>query len=196
MALESLGAFSHANAPQRAIFTAKHPDPAFVSWLQYIATLATDEKLEAPTQHDALKICINLSDTAERQKQILAAPGFLDWALATLKTKDSLLADPLCMLLSNLSQRADPALCDKLLPQLPDLMKLYITGADPATSNSKHANFDFLASVFANLSTVPSARDTFIKCELEDGESAMTQLAVFTEHPSVIRRGGTASTIK
>lgn len=155
-----------------------------------------DENLSPPSQHDALKILINMSDTAERSRSIVKVQGWLDWALATLKTKDSLLADPLCMLLSNLSQHGDADLCNKLLPDLPELMRLYITGADKATSHSKHASYDFLASVFANLSTIPSARETFVNCSLEDGESAMTQLAVFTEHPSVIRRGGTASTIK
>lgn len=197
IALQSLPPFSHASAPQRAIFDAKSPSSTErESWLQYLATLSTDEGLSAASQHDALKILINMADTAGRVRQITTCPKWLSWCLDTLKAKDSLLADPLCMLLSNLTQKSDAQLSNALLPHLQDLMNLYITGADKATSNSKHASFDFLASVFANLSTVPSARETFVKCALQDGESALAQLAVFTEHPSVIRRGGTASTLK
>lgn len=197
IALESLTSFSHASAPQRSVFDSKVPNtPSGRSWLAFVAELSKDESLGAASQHDALKILINMSDTAERCRQMTSVPGWTPWALRTLSTKDSLLADPLCMLLSNVTQQPAPELSSALLEQLQQLIRLYITGADKQTSNSKHANFDFLASVFANLSTVPSARETFVKCDLDDGEAAMTQLAVFTEHPSVIRRGGTASTIK
>ncbi|KDE09677.1 hypothetical protein, variant 2 [Microbotryum lychnidis-dioicae p1A1 Lamole] len=59
-----------------------------------------------------------------------------------------------------------------------------------------NANYDFLASVFANVSTIPLGRSFLLSTTSPDAEPPLVALISFTEHPSTIRRGGVASCIK
>ncbi|GAA5909228.1 hypothetical protein JCM6882_003772 [Rhodosporidiobolus microsporus] len=59
-----------------------------------------------------------------------------------------------------------------------------------------NANYDFLASVFANVSLLPPGRAFLLSTPDPSIEPPLAKLISFTEHPSTIRRGGVASTIK
>ncbi|GAA6058510.1 hypothetical protein JCM10212_006949 [Sporobolomyces blumeae] len=59
-----------------------------------------------------------------------------------------------------------------------------------------NANYDFLASVFANVSLFPQGRAFLLAAPDASVEPPLAKLISFTEHPSPIRRGGVASTIK
>ncbi|KAF9914175.1 hypothetical protein BX616_008816 [Lobosporangium transversale] len=56
-------------------------------------------------------------------------------------------------------------------------------------------NYDFLASVFATLATIPLGR-TQLFAKDSGGLSPLSKIVCFTEHPNLIRRGGVITTIK
>ena len=109
-----------------------------------------------------------------------------------------MIADPLAMLLSNLTK--DSACSAALLQLSPDNAALL---ADIFTrGEGKHANpnatFDFLASVLANVSITAAGRAALLKPDAPDRptEAPIVKLSAFTEHPSLIRRGGVISAVK
>ena len=120
-----------------------------------------------------------------------------------MQQPDSILADPLCMLLSNLTQKAESVSSSLLTLQsppnnhllFPDLIKAFVNGADKNTSVNKNANFDFLASSLANMTTLPKCRQALLELKAND-ESEIARIGAFTEHPNTIRRGGVASVLK
>jgi hypothetical protein len=77
---------------------------------------------------------------------------------------------------------------------LNQLLDLFVKGSD-GTYN-KHADFDYLAYVFADLSKHPEIRQFFLTKQDYDGVVPLNKIKVFTEHKSDIRRKGVASTIK
>jgi len=77
---------------------------------------------------------------------------------------------------------------------LNQLLDLFVKGQD-GTYN-KHADFDYLAYVFADLSKHADIRKHFLEEQSYDKVIPITKLKVFTEHKSDIRRKGVASTIK
>ena len=98
--------------------------------------------------------------------------------------------------LKSVLKRAQPApeglSSDELI--LNQLMDLFVRGQDGAYN--KHANFDYLAYVFADLAKHAEVRQYFLKPQPYDGVVPLSKLKVFTEHKSNIRRKGVASTIK
>ena len=74
------------------------------------------------------------------------------------------------------------------------LVDPFVKGADG--SFNKHADFDYLAYVFADLARHAEVRQYFIKKQDYDDVVPLTKLKVFTEHKSDVRRKGIASTIK
>jgi hypothetical protein len=80
---------------------------------------------------------------------------------------------------------------DLVLNQLVDL---FVKGADG--SFNKHADFDYLAYLFADLAKHADVRRYFVTKQDYDDAFPLTKLKVFTEHKSDIRRKGVASTIK
>lgn len=74
------------------------------------------------------------------------------------------------------------------------LLEVFLKGE--GKKYNPNANYDFLASVFANVSTIPPGRDFLLATTSTDLEPPLTKLISFTEHPSTIRRGGVASSIK
>lgn len=77
---------------------------------------------------------------------------------------------------------------------LNQLMDLFVKGQDGAYN--KHADFDYLAYAFADLSKHTEVRQYFLRRQDYDGVIPLSKLKVFTEHKSDIRRKGVASTIK
>lgn len=93
------------------------------------------------------------------------------------------------------------------------LLEVFLKGE--GKKYNPNANYDFLASVFANVSTVrrPSARvlnprlsrllrqitpgrHYLLATSSAEQEPPLAKLISFTEHPATIRRGGVASSIK
>lgn len=77
---------------------------------------------------------------------------------------------------------------------LDQLMDVFVKGANKSL-NSK-ANYDYLAYVFADLSKFEDGRRYLLERQEYDGVVPITKLVVFTEHGSLERRKGIASTIK
>ena len=110
------------------------------------------------------------------------------------------------MLLSNLAKsnrmeklislkRSAPAKSVSTSPYaLDQIFDCFVKGADG--SLNKHANFDYLAYLLADLSKYKSGREHFLGKREYDGVVPISKLSVFTEHKSHIRRRGVASTIK
>lgn len=61
---------------------------------------------------------------------------------------------------------------------------------------NKHADFDHLSYLFADLTKHAEVRHHFVHRQDYDGVIPITKLKVFTEHKSDVRRKGVASTIK
>lgn len=61
---------------------------------------------------------------------------------------------------------------------------------------NKHADFDHLSYLFADLTKHAELRHHFVRRQEYDGIIPITKLKVFTEHKSDVRRKGVASTIK
>lgn len=109
------------------------------------------------------------------------------------------------MLLANMSKR-DTIKCILTKKQTPpeslnsdglvinQLLDLFVKGFDG--SYNKHANYDYLAYLFADLTKHKEARRHFVQRQDYDSEFPLTKLKVFTEHKSDVRRRGVASTIK
>lgn len=74
------------------------------------------------------------------------------------------------------------------------LMDCFVRGAQCALN--RHANYDYLSYVFADLSKSEHGRRYFTSRQDYDDVVPVTKLTVFTEHGSPIRRKGVASTIK
>ena len=110
------------------------------------------------------------------------------------------------MLLSNLAKsdkldrlitfkRAVPSNAVTTSPfALDQLFDCFVRGADG--SLNKHANFDYLAYLLADMSKHKAGRDHFLSKREYDGVVPVSKLTVFTEHKSHVRRRGVASTIK
>lgn len=91
---------------------------------------------------------------------------------------------------------------------LPLLINAFVEGAqvvdDGDLSNrTRKATLHFLASVFANMTAAPVARNHFLSPQPSDVlkedsiiEYPLAKLVVFTEHQDSIRRGGVAAAIK
>jgi len=77
---------------------------------------------------------------------------------------------------------------------LNQLMDLFVKGADG--SYNKHADFDYLAYLFADLAKHPEIRQFFVTPQEYDSVQPLNKIKVFTEHASEVRRKGVASVIK
>ncbi|KAJ9084704.1 Protein hgh1 [Entomophthora muscae] len=145
--------------------------------------------------HNAISALTNLVVDATIAAQVPQHPEFLPLLVTIVSLPDSVLADPVSMLLSNLTKHEGPAVALlKTDTALEDLADVFVKGVDKMYN--KQANYDFLASVFANLSMFPIARVYFLVPSSRDGLLPITRLMVFSEHKNIIRRGGVISAIK
>lgn len=75
------------------------------------------------------------------------------------------------------------------------LLDCFVKGAD--NLYNKHANYDYLSYLFADLAKHEEGRRHFLTPRKEDGNIIpLSKITVFTEHASTIRRRGVANTIK
>ncbi|KAI8144617.1 hypothetical protein BJV82DRAFT_667817 [Fennellomyces sp. T-0311] len=155
--------------------------------------------------HEAIKCLINLSHDPRIQAE-LDDKFFINFLCLTILIPKSVLADAACMLLSNMTKHEPtcvkllegeakplPGLCDST--RLMDhLVEAFHRGHKKAY-NPK-AEFNFLASVFSNVSGIRLGRVYFLEDAPYDKHAPLTKLQIFTEDPNIIRRGGVDATIK
>jgi hypothetical protein len=109
------------------------------------------------------------------------------------------------MLLSNMAKsdtlkrvvahsRAIPSSVSESPKTMDQLMDCFVKGAEGGLN--KDADYDYLAYFFADVSKLDEGRAYFTTKQDYDSAVPITKLTVFTEHKSVIRRKGVASTIK
>ncbi|KAF9401949.1 hypothetical protein BGX21_000135, partial [Mortierella sp. AD011] len=140
-------------------------------------------------------ICVELDDE-----------DFIKYLIFTIIiSKTNILADLGCMLLSNMCK--NEKISSKILNMsgkpveglttgttaVSQLADIFLKGTDK--SYNPQCNYDFLASVFATLATLPLGR-TLLFAKDDNGLSPLSKIVCFTEHPNVIRRGGVITTIK
>lgn len=130
---------------------------------------------------------------------------FLGFLFANLTDPAEPNANLLAMLLANLVKSDDfTSILTRKQPSpkglesnelvLNQLIDVFVKGADGAYN--KHANFDYLSYVFADLAKHAEIRQYFLQKQEYDGVVPINKIKVFTDHASDIRRKGVASAIK
>ncbi|KAG0245483.1 hypothetical protein BGW41_000110 [Actinomortierella wolfii] len=181
----------------------------FKVFLAHSKTLVADLKKltsdDVAIAHDALRALINLSGEDVILHELDDADFTKHLIRDIIVSKTNILADLGCMLLSNMSKREsisnkiiDMTLkpvdglttCTTAIGQLADVFN---KGADKGYN--KECTYDFLSGVFATVAMLPTGRTLLFKKD-QDGLSPLSKVVCFTEHPDVIRRGGSITTIK
>jgi hypothetical protein len=143
--------------------------------------------------HGAISILINLTSTPN--SAFVTQTYTEDWVprlASDICNEQFILADIAAMLLSNLTKY--PEIARQLDGEtLSGLVSIFVKG-EGKTLN-KLANYDFLANVFANVTSTMQGRRLMMETML-DGEALLASLLPFLQHSSLIRRGGVLSTIK
>jgi hypothetical protein len=149
----------------------------------------------------ALTMLVNLSDNSAVLDSLIGDAVFHKLLISRIVSQGHPNADQASMLLVNMTKSDSfsgklvdlPALDGAeggAVSVLDQLMDCFVKGTNP------EANYDFLAYIFADVSRLPAGRAYFIKKRDYDGVIPICKLTVFTEHKSLIRRKGVASTIK
>ncbi|KAF9435856.1 hypothetical protein BGZ76_005379, partial [Entomortierella beljakovae] len=181
----------------------------FPIFLKHAKTLCKDLKAlvkEDPViAHDAIRALINLSGEAVICAELDDEDFIKLLIFEIIVSKDHILGDLASMLLSNMSK--NDSISTKILKltgkpveglttstgAVAQLAEVFLKGVDKGYN--PQCNYDFLASVFATLATLPQGR-TLLFTKDEDSLSPLSKIVCFTEHPSVVRRGGVITTIK
>ncbi|EMC92942.1 hypothetical protein BAUCODRAFT_51220, partial [Baudoinia panamericana UAMH 10762] len=157
-----------------------------------------------PIAKYALTILINISEDGEVRGTLVDDDVFLEALLRRMTDSTEPNADEQCMLLANLAKAPSITKILSLKRDIPQplstsplavdqLLDCFVKGA--SGSYNKHANYDYLSYLFADLAKHPEGQRHFLT---PDSESIipLSKLIVFTEHASTIRRRGVANTIK
>ncbi|KAJ2156020.1 Protein hgh1 [Coemansia sp. RSA 552] len=160
---------------------------------------------EPVVAHKAMNTLVNLS-TDHSVCRHFADEDILAMVVRMITSPSCFIADPACMLLSNLTKLPKicelmctletglvPGICNSQLA-LDQLTDVFVKGMDK--KYNKHAKFSFLASVFADITNCSRGRRYFLRRTDYDGRLPITKIMVFNEYPDVIRRGGVDSTMK
>ncbi|KAI0535680.1 hypothetical protein GGR58DRAFT_426742 [Xylaria digitata] len=150
-----------------------------------------------------ITILINLSADHEILQNLVSDDKFVSEVLRQVIIPTDPNANLLSMLLANLakSDSFKSILNKKQTPPdelksddmaINQLVDLFVKEA----AYNKHADFDHLSYLFADLTKHAEVRHYFVRRQDYDGIIPITKLKVFTEHKSDIRRKGVASTIK
>ncbi|KAF3934387.1 hypothetical protein ABW20_dc0104010 [Dactylellina cionopaga] len=157
----------------------------------------------------ALTILVNISDDKEVLDLLANDDDFLELLFSLITDPSYSAADSIAMLLANMAKHQ--SIPEKILqlkrtkpkPEwqvstsenaMDQLMDLFVKGS--AKTLNKNADFDYLAYLFADIAGHPKGRIHFIEAQAYDNVIPLTKLIVFTQHISLIRRKGVASTIK
>ncbi|KAI1309978.1 hypothetical protein EDD11_003927 [Mortierella claussenii] len=181
----------------------------FHVFLKHAKTLTKDLKAlvreDTAIAHDALRSLINLSGEAVVCAE-LDDEDFIKYLIFTvIVSKTNILADLGCMLLSNMCK--NDKISTKVLNMtgkpieglttstfaVAQLADIFLKGTDKGYN--PQCTYDFLASVFATLATLPLGR-TQLFAKDDNGLSPLSKVVCFTEHPNLIRRGGVITAIK
>ncbi|KAH8163889.1 hypothetical protein CIB48_g4347 [Xylaria polymorpha] len=155
------------------------------------------------TAEHIITILINLSADSEILENLASDDKFISEILRQIIIPTEPNANLLSMLLANLakSDSLKAILHKKQTPPgelksdemvINQLVDLFVKEA----AYNKHADFDHLSYLFADLTKHAELRHHFVRRQDYDGVIPLTKLKVFTEHKSDIRRKGVASTIK
>ncbi|KAJ6001677.1 hypothetical protein N7499_002462 [Penicillium canescens] len=158
-----------------------------------------------PIAKNALTMLVNLSGDEEVLKILAEDDQFIETLLLKLTSVKDPNVDEVAMLLANLVKSDVLQKLFELKRKVPEpvstsenaidqIMDCFVKGAEGGLN--KHANYDYLSYVFADLSQTEKGRAYFTERQEYDGVVPITKLTVFTEHKSNIRRKGVASTIK
>ncbi|KAK1065139.1 Protein hgh1 [Friedmanniomyces endolithicus] len=160
----------------------------------------------APIAKNALTILVNISEDQEVLKDIVEDEAYLELLLKRVTNQAEENADEQCMLLANLGKSPSIKKLLTLKREVPkplltspiaidQLLDCFVKGS--AGSYNKHADYDYLSYLFADLAKDEAGRKHFLTPRKEDTNIVpLTKLVVFTEHKSTIRRRGVANTIK
>lgn len=106
---------------------------------------------------DASLIILNLSADEELVPSLLADDfQIIKIMLSIIEDPDHMLADPACMILSNISRV--PLGSEKLFSKMLPSMEKYIDIFCQEKFNKKGAKLHYLAGIFSNLSQIPAMR--------------------------------------
>ncbi|KAB8228215.1 hypothetical protein BDV23DRAFT_161247 [Aspergillus alliaceus] len=158
-----------------------------------------------PIAKNALTMLINLSADEEVLANLADDDTFLETLLTKVTNPKEPNADDVSMLFANLAKsdkmqrlltlkRRAPEPVSTSPNAMDQLMDCFVKGAEGALN--KHANYDYLSYLFADMSKSEQGRAYFTSRQEYDDVVPVTKLTVFTEHKSSIRRKGIASTIK
>jgi hypothetical protein len=115
-----------------------------------------------------------------------------------------ILSDLGCMLLNNLTK--DASFVKKLIPvtskeesfkkteHVDNLLEVFVRGE--GRKYNSNAEYHFLAGVFANVSATAAGAEYMNGNSTVDGTPRLLRIALFFDHPNVMRRGGCISTAK
>ena len=157
------------------IFLSTHPD-----LVERIFEKITDAPFIANQAWNAL---INLS-LDSRMAEIMARNT--DQVVKVVESSTSIFGDLACMLLSNLAKTARGQ--EILVESLDILVPIFMNGH----THNRNCNYDFIASVLADVTTIHQGRLYFLK----NLQSLFTVLLSQLTATSVIRRGGTTTALK
>ena len=146
---------------------------------------------------EALSCLINIAGDEPGVRRMLDSSQSANFCLTLLENvihKDCGFADPIAMLLSNMTRTesgvkvyADILSDSSASVSVDKLMKVLCS-----VNHNPNALLDFLAPFLANLSRVEIVRRYFLNPEAQ----ALKQLLPFTQHPSDIRRQAASTIIK
>ncbi|KAJ9300283.1 hypothetical protein DTO271G3_2400 [Paecilomyces variotii] len=159
----------------------------------------------SPIAKNVLTMLVNLSADNEILQLLAEDDAFLETLLVKLTNPQEQNANEIAMLLANLAKSDSMQRIIKMERRVPkgvsdsakamdQLMDCFVKGAEG--SLNKHADYDYLSYLFADLSKTEEGRAYFTTRQAYDDVVPITKLTVFTEHKSDIRRKGVASTIK
>ncbi|TKA60881.1 hypothetical protein B0A49_10466 [Cryomyces minteri] len=160
----------------------------------------------APIAKNALTMLINISDDQEVLKSLATDDAFIESLLLRITNAKEPNVNEMAMLLANLAKsdstkrvltitRAVPKDLSTSKNAMDQLMDCFVKGAEGRYN--KNADFDYLSYFFADMAKYPEGRAYFVTPQPHDNNIIpLTKLTVFTEHSSLIRRRGVASTIK
>ncbi|KAF3901898.1 hypothetical protein ABW21_db0203582 [Orbilia brochopaga] len=152
---------------------------------------------------------MNVSDDKAVLEQLANDDSFLELLLSLITNPSYPGADGIAMLLANIAKHDSiPGKLLRLKREKPksewnvsnsenamdQLMDLFVKGSEKTLN--KHADFDYLSYLFADIARIADGRKHFVEAQEHDNVIPLTKLIVFTEHKSIIRRKGVASTIK
>ncbi|KAK3069725.1 Protein hgh1 [Teratosphaeriaceae sp. CCFEE 6253] len=159
-----------------------------------------------PIAKNALTILVNISEDGEVLKSLAEDDAFLEQLLKRVTDQKEQNANEKCMLLANLGKSPSIKKLLTLKREVPkplstspiaidQLLDCFVKGSE--ASYNKHADFDYLSYLFADIAKEEAGRKHFLAPRKEDVNVVpLTKLVVFTEHKSTIRRRGVANTIK